>query len=212
MHLSKFSTRRRQWHPTPALLPGKSHRERSLVGCSPWGREESDWVTSLLLFTFMHSRRKWQPTAVFCLENPRDGGAWWAAIYGVTESRTQLRRLSRSSNNRSKTQWLEACETMVLAWAVPPPLSMGNLGHFPSPVSGSSSTVKSWAKKSLRFYLTLWSIMPQAKDPFFIYHTPDHWVGSSDTVLWRWASRSSKTNKGSCLSLGRGRSCHLGTR
>ena len=118
-------------------------------------RVRHDGATSLSLFTFMHWRRKWQPTAVFCLENPRDGGAWWAAIYGVTESRTQLRRLSRSSNNRSKTQWLEACETMVLAWAVPPPLSMGNLGHFPSPVSGSSSTVKSWAKKSLRFYLTL---------------------------------------------------------
>jgi len=49
-HLSKFHIyvlvycigRRRQWHPTPALLPGKSHGQRSLVGCSPWGREESD--------------------------------------------------------------------------------------------------------------------------------------------------------------------------
>ena len=35
-------TRRRQWHPTPVFLPGKSHGRRSLVGCSPWGREESD--------------------------------------------------------------------------------------------------------------------------------------------------------------------------
>ena len=34
--------RRRQWHPTPVLLPGKSHGRRSLVGCSPWGRTESD--------------------------------------------------------------------------------------------------------------------------------------------------------------------------
>ena len=33
---------RRQWHPTPVLLPGKSHGRRSLVGCSPWGRKESD--------------------------------------------------------------------------------------------------------------------------------------------------------------------------
>ena len=33
---------RRQWQPTPVLLPGKSHGRRSLVGCSPWGREESD--------------------------------------------------------------------------------------------------------------------------------------------------------------------------
>ena len=44
---------RRRWHPTPVLLPGKSHGQRSLVGCSPWGREESD-MTSLSLFTFMH--------------------------------------------------------------------------------------------------------------------------------------------------------------
>ena len=39
--------RRRQWHPTPVLLPGKSHGQRSLVGCSPWGREESDMTERL---------------------------------------------------------------------------------------------------------------------------------------------------------------------
>ena len=33
-----WNSRRRQWHPTPVLLPGKSHGRRSLVGCSPWGR------------------------------------------------------------------------------------------------------------------------------------------------------------------------------
>ena len=54
--------RRRQWHPTPVLLPGKSHGRRSLVGCNPWGQ---DWATSLSLFTFMHWRRTWQPTPVF---------------------------------------------------------------------------------------------------------------------------------------------------
>ena len=60
------SDRRRQWRPTPVLLPGKSHGRRSLVGCSPWGRWVGhDWATSLSLFTFMHWRRKWQPTPVF---------------------------------------------------------------------------------------------------------------------------------------------------
>ena len=57
-----------QWHSTLVLLPGKSHGRRSLVGCSPWGREEPDtteWLTSLSLFTFKHWRRKWQPTPVF---------------------------------------------------------------------------------------------------------------------------------------------------
>ena len=50
-----------------------------------------DRVTSLSLFTFMHWRRKWQPTAASCLENPRDGVAWWAAVYGITQSRTRLK-------------------------------------------------------------------------------------------------------------------------
>ena len=60
-------------------------------------RVRHDWVTSLSLFTFMHWRRKWQPTPCSCLENPRDGGAWWAAIYGVAQSRTRLKWLSSSS-------------------------------------------------------------------------------------------------------------------
>ena len=47
----------------------------------------------------MHWRRKWQPTPVFCLENPRDGGAWWAAVYGVAQSRTRMERLSSSSSS-----------------------------------------------------------------------------------------------------------------
>ena len=38
---------RRQWHPTPVLLPGNSHGRRSLVGCSPWGHEESDTTEQL---------------------------------------------------------------------------------------------------------------------------------------------------------------------
>jgi len=57
-------TWRRQWQPTPVLLPGKSHGRRSLVGCSPWVRKESDTTERLhfhfSLFTFMHWRRKWQ--------------------------------------------------------------------------------------------------------------------------------------------------------
>ena len=88
--------RRRQWQPTPVLLPGKSYGWRSLVGCSPWGCWESD-TASLSLFIFMNWRRKWQPTPGSCLENPRDGGVWWAAVYGVAQSRTQLKRLSSSS-------------------------------------------------------------------------------------------------------------------
>ena len=91
--------RRRQWHPTPVLLPGKSHGWRSLVGCSPWGHKESD-TTVRLHFHFSFScvgEGNGNPLHCSCLENPRDGGAWWAAVYGVAQSRTRLRRLSSSS-------------------------------------------------------------------------------------------------------------------
>ena len=59
-------------------------------------RVRHDWVTSLSLFTFMHWRRKWQPLQCSCLENPRDGGPWWAAVYGVTQSWTRLKWLSNN--------------------------------------------------------------------------------------------------------------------
>ena len=96
--------RRRQWHPTPVLLPGKSHGQRSLVGCSPWGREV--WVmTERLPFYYSLScigEGNGNPLQCSCLENPRDGGAWWVAVYGVTQSQTRLKWLSSSSSSRTK--------------------------------------------------------------------------------------------------------------
>ena len=97
--LPSTSTRRRQWHPTPVLLPGKSHGQRSLVGCSPWGRWESG-TTEWLHFHFSLScigEGNGNPVQCSCLENPTDRGAWWAAIYGVAQSRTRLKWLSSSS-------------------------------------------------------------------------------------------------------------------
>ena len=84
---------RNRWHPTPVLLPGKSHGRRSLVGCSPWGREESD-TTERLPFHFSLScigEGNGNPLQCSCLENPRVGGAWWAAVYGVAQSWTRLK-------------------------------------------------------------------------------------------------------------------------
>ena len=97
--------RRRQWHPTPVLLPGKSHGWRSLVGCSPWGLEESD-MTERLHFHFSLScigEGNGNPLQCSCLENPRDGQAWGAAVYGVAQSRTQLKRLSSSSSSKASS-------------------------------------------------------------------------------------------------------------
>ena len=88
--------------PTPVLLSGESHGRRSLVGCSPWGRKESG-TTERLQFHFSLSRigeGNGNPLQCSCLENPRDGGAWWAAVHGVAQSRTRLKRLSSSSRWR----------------------------------------------------------------------------------------------------------------
>ena len=91
---------RRQWHPAPVLLPGKSHGRRSLVGYSPWGCEESD-VTEWLPFHFSLScigEGNGNPLQCSCRENPRDGGAWWAAVCRVAQSQTWLKWLSSSSS------------------------------------------------------------------------------------------------------------------
>ena len=91
---------RRQWQATPVLLPGKSHGWRILVGYSPCGRHESV-ATDRLYFHFSLSHNgegNCNPLQCSCLENPRDSRAWWAAVYGVAQSRTWLKRLSSSSS------------------------------------------------------------------------------------------------------------------
>ena len=95
---------RRQWQATPVLLPRKSHGWRSLVGCSPWGRYKLD-ATERLHFHFSLSHNgegNGNPLQCSCLENPRDSRAWWAAVYGVAQSRTRLKRLSSSSSLEGK--------------------------------------------------------------------------------------------------------------
>ena len=68
---------------------------------TPWGCEESD-TTEQLHFHFSLScvgEGNGNPLQCSCLENPRVGGAWWASVYGVAQSRTQLKRLSSSSSS-----------------------------------------------------------------------------------------------------------------
>ena len=104
--------RRRQWHPTPVLLPGKSHGWRSLVGCSPWGRWELD-TTEWLHFHFSVScigEGNGNLLQCSCRENPRDGEVWWAAICGVAQSQTRLKQLSSSSSSRTSK---ELCTILI---------------------------------------------------------------------------------------------------
>ena len=88
------------WQPTPVFLPGESQGWGSLVGCCLWGRTESD-MTERLHFPFSLScigEGNGNPLQCSWLKNLRDGGAWWAAVYGVTQSPTWLKWLSSSSS------------------------------------------------------------------------------------------------------------------
>ena len=134
--------RRRQWHPTPVLLPGKSHGWRSQVGCSLWGRWGSD-TTEWLHFHFSLScigEGNGNPLQCSCLENPRDGGAWWAAVYGVAQSRTRLKWLSSSSSSR-----------LLCPWSSPGK----DIGGLPFP-SSQISILKTW---QMRWLLELWKAL-----------------------------------------------------
>ena len=79
-------TWRRRWHPTPVLLPGKSHGQRSLVGCSPWGSlgVRHDWGLHFHFSLSCIGEGNGNPLQCSCLENLRDRGAWWAAVYGIS--------------------------------------------------------------------------------------------------------------------------------
>ena len=81
---------RSQWHPTPVLLPGKSHGWRSLVGCSPWVAKSWTWLNDFTFtFPFMHWRWKWQPTPVFLSgESQGWGSLVGCCLWGLEESDT----------------------------------------------------------------------------------------------------------------------------
>ena len=129
LHGPKLSWRR-QWQPTPVLLPGESYGRRSLVGCSPWGRWGSD-MPERLHFHFSLScigEGDGNPLQYSCLENPRDGGAWWAAVYGVAQSRTWLKRLSSSRSSVVEHLKFPVFFPLTLLWLIPG-LGKLNLSH-----------------------------------------------------------------------------------
>ena len=102
-----------------AMAPHSSTLSRKIPWTEEPGRLQSmgslrvghDWATSLSFFSFMHWRRKWHPLQCSCLENPRDGGAWWAAVYGVAQSRTRLSDLAAAAClfNILQLQILDTC-------------------------------------------------------------------------------------------------------
>ena len=86
------------------------------MGCSPWGRWESD-TTERLHFHFSLScigEGNGNPLRCSCLENPGNGGAWWAAVYGAARSQTRLKRLSSSSRKSYQASKILTLEVVIL--------------------------------------------------------------------------------------------------
>ena len=118
-------------------VEGKSHGRRSLVGSSQWGCWELD-TTQWLHFHFLLScigEGNGNPLQCSCLENPRDGGPWWAAVYGVAQRWTQLKWLSSSSRGRKGLLWwLSGKEFACKAGHA---CSIPGLGSFPGEGNGN---------------------------------------------------------------------------
>ena len=114
------------------------------MGCGPWGLWELD-TTEWLHFHFSLScigEGNSNPLQCSCLENPRDGGAWWAAVSGVAQSRARLKRLSSSSSyqgNAGLIEWVKNCSlSLLLFWK-----SLREIGV---------SSLNIWQNSSVRHY------------------------------------------------------------
>ena len=149
----------------------KSHGQRSLVGCSSWGYEESD-MTEWLHFHFSHScirERNGNPLQCSCLENPRDGGAWWAAIYGshgvghdwsnLAAAVAAAASMIRGKNNGAKTQ-------STFSWGSSLPHNLRGL-RTGSSLSGVSCdrafSTCTWRQLRIKCCFTLWGLHHQSK-------------------------------------------------
>ena len=176
---------RRQWHPTPVLLPGKSHGWRSLVGYSPWGHEESD-RTEQLHFHFSLAcigEGNGNPLQYSCLENLRDGGALWAAIYGVAQSQTRLKRLSSSNAILANSSWAP-CQARWAIWSC---LTIASWGKYCFYLYGRWGNCGIWMSEVVRLLsnevviriLNIW------------LSTTIVWLVVSKVKTTRWISHSS---------------------
>ena len=107
---SQLCDQEEAWGPCPSFLRQRGHTyQQPLHGFFHKHLQPSQSFPQLLLYYFIDGSRgegNGNPLQCSCLENPRDGGAWWAAVYGVAQSRTGLKRLSSSSSS-SSSRWIQ---------------------------------------------------------------------------------------------------------
>ena len=164
-------------HPTPVLLPGKSHGLRSLVGCSPWGRWVGhDWATSFSLFTFMRWRRKWQPTPVFLPGESQGQGSLVGCRLWVTQSWIWLKWLSSSSS--SNHIW-------VMSWHCPQTfVAMLSTTRLPQSSRLWFSQKSHWLTNQAHFFpFSTVTFFPKSINLRLIFNIPLNWTMDFYLVL-----------------------------
>ena len=109
--------RRNKWQPTPVFLTGESQGQRSLVGCRLWGRTELDTTEATLQQQqcLSDGEGNGTPLQYSCLGNPMDGGAWWAAVHGVSEGWIRLSNFTFTFHFHALEKEM-ATHSSVLAW------------------------------------------------------------------------------------------------
>ena len=131
-------------------------------------RVRYNWVTSLSLFTFMHWRRKWQPTPVFLPGGSQGRGSLlgWGAVYGVAQSRTRLKWLNNNNNTKHKTlSKVSKWKRKTLNLSLSPKLMKGETQWFPSGDTQCCSEASGRTGGHSRHWSSAWGSEMQ-------FHTP----------------------------------------
>ena len=154
----------REWQPTPVFLPGEAGGERSLAGYSLWGCKESDmtewlravatWTQRSILTSLKIEQLYWlagegngNPLRYSCLENPMDGGAWWAAVHGVAKCQERLSDFPFTFHFHALEKEM-APHPSILAWRVPGTEEPSGL-----PSMGSHRVGHDWSDLALAYWL-----------------------------------------------------------
>ena len=134
-----------------------------------------DWATSLSFFTFMHWRREWQPTPVFLPGESQGWGTWWAAVYGVAQSRTRLKWLSSMCQTLGP-QWKDKVSMQIVHSSCCP-------ASAPNPHIEAKLCLLCWSFPYFFNFFNLICLMTQTPGCRWLAHK---WFDHSQILIWKW--------------------------